>query len=130
MFGHYVSQEIAMAFSDPQSVTIGSAQSLPRTGQGIGTGSFTKDDGTVGLVISHTNGKRIRRTARVNFAKVVADPLVTGTNLRVSSSCYIVLDVPVNGFTVAEQVQIITGLTTWLTASTNANATKLVGGES
>jgi hypothetical protein len=41
-----------------------------------------------------------------------------------------VLDVPVNGFTTAEQVQIITGLTTWLTASTNANATKMVGGES
>lgn len=119
-----------MAFSDPQSVTIGSAHSLPRTGQGIGTGSFTKDDGTVALIVQHSTGKRVRRTARVNFSKVVADPLVTGTNLRVSASAYIVLDVPLNGFTVSEQVQIITGLTTWLTASTNANATKLVGGES
>lgn len=119
-----------MAFADPQSVTIGSALSLPRTGQGVNTGSFTKDDGSAQLVVSHQYGKRVRRTARVNYSKIVADPLVTGTNLRLSSSVYIVLDVPVNGFTVAEQVQIITGLTTWLTASTNANATKLAGGES
>lgn len=119
-----------MAYADPQSVTIGSALSLARTGQGIDSGTFTKDDGTAQLLISHSNGRRRRHTARVNFSKVVADPLVTGTNLRVSASAYIVLDVPINGFTVAEQVQIITGLTTWLTASTNANATKLVGGES
>lgn len=119
-----------MAYADPQSVTIGSALSLPRTGSGIGTGTFTKDDGTAQLVVSHQVGKRIRRTARINYSKIVADPLVTGTNLRLSASVYVVLDVPINGFTVAEQVQIITGLTTWLTASTNANATKLVGGES
>lgn len=119
-----------MAYSDPQSVTIGSAISLPRTGQGIDTGKFTSADGTTELVVSHSRGKRVRRTARVNYAKVVADPIVTGTNLRVSASVYIVADVPVNGFTTAEQVQLITALTTWLTASTNANATKLVGGES
>lgn len=119
-----------MAFADPQSVTIGSALSLPRTGQGVNTGTFTKDDGNAQLVVSHQYGKRYRRTARVNYSKIVADPLITGTNLRLSASVYVVLDVPVNGFTVAEQVQIITGLTTWLTASTNANATKLAGGES
>lgn len=118
-----------MAYADPQSVTIGSALSLPRTGSGVNTGTFTKDDGTAQLTVSHQYGKRIRRTARVNYSKIVADPLITGTNLRLSSSVYVVLDVPVNGFTVAEQVQIITGLTTWLTASTNANATKLAGGE-
>jgi hypothetical protein len=119
-----------MAFSDPQSVTIGSAQSLPRTGSGQTSGVFTKDDGTVKLEVSHSLGKRNRRIARVTQTKIVADPLITGTNLRLSSSVYIVVDVPPSGFTVAEQVQIITGLTTWLTASTNANATKLVGGES
>jgi hypothetical protein len=119
-----------MAFSDPQSVTIGSAISLPRTGQAIDSGVFSAADGTTVLNISHSRGKRVRRTARVRYDKIVADPIVTGTNLRISATAYIVLDVPVNGFTTAEQVQIITGLTTWLTASTNANATKLVGGES
>lgn len=118
-------------YSDPQSVTIGTAQSLARTGISGNSGSFTKDDGTVALTVSHSKSKanRVRSTARIDFSKIVADPLVTGTNLRLSSSVYIVLDKPVNGFTVAEQVQLITGLTTWLTASTNANATKLGGGE-
>lgn len=119
-----------MAFSDPQSVTIGSAISLPRTGQAIDSGAFTAAEGTTALTISHQRGKRVRRTARIRYDKIVADPIVTGTNLRVSAGVYIVLDVPVNGFTTVEQVQIITSLTTWLTASTNANATKLVGGES
>jgi len=39
------------------------------------------------------------------------------------------VDVSNQGFTLAEQTQLITGLTTWLTASTNANAIKLLGGE-
>lgn len=122
-----------MAFADPQSVTIGSAISLPRVGQSFNSGAFTSADGTTNLRVYQTSvgkGKRYRRTARVDYAKIVADPLITGTNLRISGAVFVTLDVPVNGFTVAEQVQIITGLTTWLTASTNANATKLVGGES
>lgn len=119
-----------MAYSDPQSVTIGSAISLPRTGQGVNTGTFTSSDATAGLSVSHQYGNRTRRTARVNFAKIAADPLISAQNIKYSASAYIVLDVPITGFTVAEQVQIITGLTTWLTASTNANATKLAGGES
>lgn len=118
-------------FSDPQSVTISGANSLARTGISGNSGTFSKDDGTVSLSIAHSKSKanRVRSTARVDFSKIVADPLVTGTNLRLSASVYIVLDKPLNGFTVAEQVQLITGLTTWLTASTNANATKLGGGE-
>ncbi|DAD51621.1 TPA_asm: coat protein [ssRNA phage Zoerhiza.2_2] len=118
-------------FSDPQSVTIGTAQSLPRTGISGNAGTFTKDDGTVALGIAHSQSKRgrVRSTARIDYSKIVADPLITGTNLRLSASAYIVIDKPINGFTVAEQVQLITGLTTWLTSSTNANATKLGGGE-
>jgi hypothetical protein len=38
--------------------------------------------------------------------------------------------VPVVGFTITEQKQIIDALTAWLTASTGANVTKLLGGES
>lgn len=119
-----------MAYSDPQSVTIGSAISLPRTGQGVNQGAFTSSDGNAALIVSHNYGNRYRRTARVNFSKIAADPLISAQNIKYSASAYIVLDVPVTGFTVAEQVQLITGLTTWLTASTNANATKLAGGES
>jgi hypothetical protein len=119
-----------MALSDPQSVTIGTAISVPRTGSGLNLGAFTSADGNTGLAVSHQYGKRTRRTARVNFSKIAADPLISAQNIKYSASAYIVLDVPVTGFSAAEQLQIITGLTTWLTASTNANAVKVIGGES
>jgi hypothetical protein len=45
-------------------------------------------------------------------------------------SAYIVADVPVTGYTIVEQKQIIDALTAWLTASSGANATKMLGGES
>ena len=118
-----------MAYSDPQTVTVGTAATLPRVGSGIGTGSFSKDDGTIQLSVSHQNGKRIRRQARVSLSKISADPLLTNVNVRLSASVYIVVDVPNQGFTLTEQTQLITGLTTWLTAGTNANAIKLLGGE-
>jgi len=45
-------------------------------------------------------------------------------------STYIVADVPTVGFTVAEQKQIVDALSTWLTATSGSNVTKLLGGES
>jgi hypothetical protein len=119
-----------MSYADPQSVTIGgTTSSLPRISSGVNSGSFSKDDGTAVLSVSHSYGKRVRRTARVTTTKISADPLLTNVNVRLSASVYIVLDVPNQGFSIAEQKDLITGLTTWLTASTGANATKLVGGE-
>lgn len=121
-----------MAFSDPQSVTINSvAQTLPRTSSGVNAGVFTKDDGSVKLTVSHQYGKRTRRTLRIDHQKLVADPLLTNTNQRVSLSTYIVVDLPSAGlgYTVAEAKQIVDALTAYLTASSGANATKLLGGE-
>ncbi|DAD49930.1 coat protein [ssRNA phage Esthiorhiza.1_11] len=118
-----------MAYADPQSVTTSAANTLPRVGSGVGVGSFSNPDGTVQLSVSHQNGKRVRRQARVSISKISADPLLTNVNVRLSASAYIVVDVPNQGFTLTEQTQLITGLTTWLTAATNANAIKLLGGE-
>jgi hypothetical protein len=44
-------------------------------------------------------------------------------------SCYIVVDVPPTGYTVVEQKQIVDALTAYLTASSGARATQLLGGE-
>lgn len=119
-----------MSYADPQSVIVGgSTSSLPRISSGVNSGSFSKDDGTVVLGVSHSYGKRIRRTARVTTTKISADPLLTNVNVRLSASAYIVLDVPNQGFSIAEQKELVLGLTTWLTASTAANTVKLVGGE-
>lgn len=120
-----------MAFSDPQSVTINAVpQTLPRTSSGPNSGVFTKDDGSVKLAMSNTYGKRTRRMVRLDHKKIAADPLQPSTNTTFSMSCYLVADVPLAGYTVAEQKQIVDALTAYLTASSGANVTKLLGGES
>lgn len=119
-----------MAYADPQSITVtGAASSLPRTGSGIATGNFTSADGTVKLTVSHAYGKRTRRQLRVDLKKIAADP-ITAQNAYFGASAYIVVDAPPVGFTNAELVTLIVGLADYLKASTNAAATKLVGGES
>jgi hypothetical protein len=119
-----------MAFADPQSVTVvgSTASTLPRTSSGTDAGGFTSPDGTVGLIVSHSYGKRTRRTIRVNVSKVAPDPF-TGINTQFSMSAYVVVDVPVNGFTIAEQQTVVAGLATYLNASSGARITQLLGGE-
>jgi hypothetical protein len=119
-----------MSFADPQSVTINAvANSLPRVSSGVNVGSFSKDDGTVKLSIAHQYGKRTRRTIRIDHQKYAADPLVSTTNVLRSMSVYLVVDTPIQGYTITEQKQIVDALTGYLTASSGAKATQLLGGE-
>lgn len=119
-----------MAFADPQSVTINAvAQSLARTSSGVNSGTFTKDDGNVKLTVSHTYAKRTRRVLRLDHSKIAADPLISAQNIKYSMSAYLVVDLPVTGYTVAEAKQVIDGLTAYLTASSGAKVTQLLGGE-
>jgi hypothetical protein len=119
-----------MAFADPQSVTINAvAQTLPRIGSGLNTGSFQKDDATVKLSVASAYNKRVRRTVRLDHKKISADPLQPSTNTLFSMSVYLVADVPVAGYTVVEQKQIVDALTAYLTASSGARVTQLLGGE-
>lgn len=118
-------------FADPQSVTINSiAISLPRVGTGPTSSSYKDSTQATGLVVSHNVAKRSRHTARLDILKTAADPLVPATNRPYSMSAYLVVDVPLFGFTVAEQKLNVDGLTAWLVASSGANVTKLLGGES
>lgn len=119
-----------MAFADPQSVTINAvANSLPRTGIGASSGTFTKDDGTVKLTVSHQPSKgRVRRMVRLDHSKIATD-VFTSDNVRYTASVWLVADVPVNGYTIAEQKQIVDALTAYLTASSGARATQLLGAE-
>jgi hypothetical protein len=117
--------------ADPQSVTINSvAQSLPAIARGVNSSIYQKDDGTVKLSIAHNYGKRTRRTARLDFSKIAADPLISAQSIRYSMSAYLVIDVPTTGFTVAETKQIVDALTLYLTASSGAKVTSIAGGES
>lgn len=118
-----------MSYSDPQSVTLsGSAVSLPRISSGLNSGAFSSADGTAVMKVSHSYGKRNRRTVRLEHSKIAADPL-TAANTKYSMTAYVVLDVPTVGYTVAEAQAIAKGLTDWLSASTGANIAKLLGGE-
>lgn len=120
-----------MAFNDPQSITINAvANSLPRVSVGQNQSTYKSADGSVQLVITHTYGKRVRRTVRLDHSKIAADPLQPGTNRPYSMSSYLVIDTPATGYTSAEIKQIVDGLTAYLTASTGANVTKVLGGES
>jgi len=116
-----------MAFADPQSIKIGAATiPLPRISTGSNTSTYQSADGAVQLAPSHAVGaKRIRRTVRVNHSKIAPDPF-TGVNTSFSMSSYIVVDVPKNGYTVAEQQAVIQGL---IESLTSAQITKLLGGE-
>lgn len=122
---------LVLSFNDPQSITINAvANSLPRVSTGQNTSTYRNGDGSVQLVVSHSYAKRTRRTVRLDHSKIAADPLQPGTNRPYSMSSYLVIDTPVTGYTAAEIKQIVDGLTAYLTASTGANVTKVLGGES
>lgn len=119
-----------MSFADPQTVTISAvANTLPRISSGVNSGIFQKDDGNVKLSMSHQYGKRTRRTMRLDFSKIAADPLISSQNIKYSMSTYLVVDQPITGFTVSEAKAIVDALTLYLTASSGAKVTQLLGGE-
>lgn len=120
----------AMSFSDPQSVTIAAvAVPLPRTSSGANAGAFSSNDGLVRLTVSSQYGKRQRRTLRLEHAKIAADPLAAGINVKSSMSCYIVVDSPLTGYSVAQQKEVVDALVAYLAATTGARITQLLGGE-
>lgn len=119
-----------MAFSDPQTVTINAvANVLPRTSSGPDSGVFSKDDGTVQLSVRHRYGRRTRRELRLQHSKIAPDPLISAQNIKHSMTIYFAVDTPVTGYTVAESKLIGDALVAYLTASSGANLTKLLGGE-
>lgn len=118
-------------FADPQSVTVNAvAQSLPRTGSEGESSTYTKDDGTYKLTISHqtTKNGRVRHMARLDFNEVSADPFVPAENVRNEGAVYIVIDEPADGqFTNANLLLKVKGLRDW---ASDANLTKVIAGES
>jgi urease gamma subunit len=116
--------------ADPQSVTINAVPiSLPRTSTETNKGVYTSSDGTVIETVSHTYGRRTRRAVKLQHSKVAPDPLISSQNIKYSMSVTCVFDVPVTGYTVAEQKQVVDGLIAQLNASSGALFTKIRGGE-
>lgn len=119
-----------MSFADPQTVTVGgTATTLPRVSSGQNSGAFKASDGALELTVSHQYGKRYRRAIRLTQTKTSADPFIPNQNVRNSMSCYMVVDTPVNGYTVTEAKAVVDALVAYLAASTGAKVTQLLGGE-
>lgn len=120
-----------MAFADPQSITITGigASSLPRTGSGLDTGIFTKDDGNLQMSVRHSVGKRNRDTVQFKLTKIAADPLISAQSIVYSAAFTLSIDKPKTGFTVVELTNLVVGCLANLSASSNANLIKLLGGE-
>jgi len=119
-----------MALSDPQTLTINTvAHTLPRVSVDTNASSYVESDGSTKMTVSHQYGKRKRSLLRVDFQKTAADPLISSQNIIYSMSVQLVVDRPLTGFTVTEQKQIVDALSAYLTASSGANVTKILGGE-
>lgn len=117
-------------FSDPQSVTVsGVAKTLNRTSTTEGGAKYATADRSYQMSIAHVYGRRHRHTLRLQVDTLVASPLVAGQNVTQSMSAYLTVDVP-PGYDTATAKAVLDGLLANLTASTGANLTKLVGGES
>lgn len=117
-----------MALADPQSITVNAvAQSLPAINSGKPfSETYRKDDGSYALIVSHQEGKRNRRTVRIESRKIATDPL-TAANAEFSMSTYIVVDTPVVGYSITEQEDVVQALVDWLSS---ANILKVLGGQS
>lgn len=119
-----------MALADPQSVTIGTAVSMPRTITDRQSAQYAASDGSSSLVISHLTPRGRRRSlVKVTRKKITTDPL-TDVKSEISASINITLDRPAAGFTEAELLELCTGSFGWGSASTNANFKKVIGMES
>jgi len=120
-----------MAFADPQTITISAVTTpLPRVSTEGDETIYQSADGLLQMVASHDVGKRNRHLLRFNHSKLTADPFIPAENVKVSSSVYLVFDVPPAGYTAAELLAIYTGFKTQFSASSDALISKLIAGES
>lgn len=120
-----------MAFTDPIALTINAVPyTLPKVSTEGDDTQYQTSDGLIVVKASHTYAKRNRHLLRIDHSKITADPFIPAENVKIGSSCYLVFDMPVSGYTATEMLQIYQGFKTWFTASSDANITKLLGGES
>lgn len=115
-------------FAEPQTITVNAvAVPLPRI-QSSPTGVFSDAEDKYRLTVAHNRSNRLRTTVRLDNAKIAADPL-TAENADFQMSCQLAIVTPLRGYTVTEAKQIVDALTGWLTATSGANVTKLLGKE-
>lgn len=117
-------------FSEPQTVTIsGSAKSLTRASSMLDGAEFATGDRAHRMSIRHTYGKRFRHSLRFVVDTLDANPLISGQNVKNSMTVLVIVDTP-PGYDTATAKAAVDGLLANLSATSGANVTKLVNGES
>jgi len=123
-----------MALADPVKIkdASGSEVEAPRTGVGDFRSIYTTPDGalTVSVSTSETNANRKRHLVRVDVSKLAENALEEDKKQTYSMSVYLVVDRPLNGWTLTDAKKLVEGLVGFLSASSYANTTKVLGGES
>jgi len=114
---------------EPQTVTIGgNARTLVKTESDKTRSAFTDRANGVALEVSQSNGNRFRTLTKLTLRKIAADP-ITAVNSEITMTVHLVIDRPRTGFTEAEAKDAVVAHLNWHTASTNANAIKVIAGE-
>lgn len=123
-----------MALTDPQKFkeVAGTEVEAPRVSTGDFKSIYETSDGLNVLTIStqESAANRKRHLVRIDVSKLATDIYEESKKQSVSTSVYLVVDRPVNGFTNAEVKKLVEGLVGLLSASTYSLVGKLLGGES
>ncbi|DAD51801.1 TPA_asm: coat protein [ssRNA phage Gerhypos.1_31] len=123
-----------MALTDPQKFkeVAGTEVTAPRVSTGDFKSVYETSDGLNKLTLSTTesNSNRKRHLVRIDVEKLTTNIYEESKKQAVSMSVYLVIDRPVNGYSVAECKKLVEGLVGLLSASTYALTEKVLGGES
>lgn len=123
-----------MALTDPQKFkeAAGTEVTAPRVSTGDFKSVYETSDGLSKLTLStqESNSNRKRHVVRIDVEKLATNIYEESKKQAVSVSVYLVIDRPVNGFTVAECKKLVEGLVGLISASTYSVTEKLLGGES
>lgn len=120
-----------MAYSDPLSITIsGTTVSLPRISTGETKSCYQSADGLIKVTAAHVAGRRNRHSLRIDHSKITPDPFIPAQNSLVSMSHTWGFDVPVAGYTVAEELAVYAGFKAMAIASSDLLISKLLAWES
>lgn len=117
--------------SETQSITLSQgAKTAPRFLTGTTRGRFASADGLAVIEVETkaTSALRRRSIARVEDHKQAADPL-TGITNRSQVGVTLIINRPLGSFTEDEVLATTKGFIAWLTAGTDANLKKIIGGE-
>lgn len=116
--------------ADPISFKVATvATNHPRVGIGSESNVYSVADGTSVVRVGGSSTRNRKRQYTTNSrTKIAADP-ISAVNQSVTASVTISINEPTFGFTATELKQLVTDACDFWTATSGANADKIIGGE-